>query len=99
MGNSLWQMVKGEGKQAVPDYFRDKAGQAYQEQFNPSPADPRLERFGQFYADPLAVAAGTGRAVRGLADKKLWTTIAEDMARGARSNAIDVWHGSPHKFE
>lgn len=87
-GNALWQMVKGDGKQAVPDYYRNKAGQAYQEQFNPSPADPRLERFGNFYADPLAVGVGAGRAVRGVADPKLWRGIAEDMAQGAQSNVI-----------
>lgn len=87
-GNALWQMVKGDGKQAVPDYYRNKVGQAYQEQFNPSPADPRLERFGNFYADPAAVALGAGRAARGVADPKLWRGIAEDMAQGAQSNVI-----------
>jgi hypothetical protein len=88
MGNSLWQMVKGDGKQAAPDYFRNRAGQAYQEQFNPSPADPRLERFGQFYADPLAVGIGAGRAARGLADPTLYRQIADDMAQGAQSNVV-----------
>jgi hypothetical protein len=85
-GNALWQMVKGDGKQAVPDYYRNKAGNAYQEQFNPSPADPRLERFGNFYADPLAVGVGAKRAVKAVVDPKLWSGIAEDMARGTRSN-------------
>lgn len=97
--NTVYQSLKGDGMVAKPDYYRNMAGRIYQEQFNPEPADPRLERALNFYADPLAVGIGAGRAARGLADPKLYRQIAEDMARGARSNAIDVWHGSPHKFE
>jgi hypothetical protein len=63
LANMAYRKLKNDGQQAVPDYFRNKAGNAYQEQFNPQKADPRLERFGNFYADPLAVGFGAGRAV------------------------------------
>jgi hypothetical protein len=93
----------GSKPDSQDERFRNMIGDAVPRVFGTKDiADPTVAKGAELVADPLALIPVAGRVKAGVdavTDPKLWQGIADNLSRGTRSNAIDVWHGSPHTFD
>ena len=93
----------GSKPDSQDERFRNMIGDAVPRIFGTKDIeDQTVAKGAEIVADPLALIPVAGRVKAGVdavTDPKLWQDIARDMSMGTRSNAIDVWHGSPHDFD